>query len=242
MTGAGVSGLRAFAARAADRGSGWQPSREMLEEMAAAQDHRGGGGTDVWLARGVGLARSRSHAADDPVPQPARSADGRWVVALDGTLRDQASLRAHLGHLRSRDDGELVAAGLAWEGISFVERLTYPLMQLFGYEPFTDVSESIPEVLLWDPPHVTPDQLTEWIRPHVRVDEVSTAVEMGKEILRMRLLARPRRASQGRPELIDSLFYSPALFEACRANLSVASPKKHPRRPVRRRLLAEAES
>jgi asparagine synthase (glutamine-hydrolysing) len=124
MTGAGVSGLRAFAARAADRGSGWQPSREMLEEMAAAQDHRGGGGTDVWLARGVGLARSRSHAADDPVPQPARSADGRWVVALDGTLRDQASLRAHLGHLRSRDDGELVAAGLAWEGISFIERLT----------------------------------------------------------------------------------------------------------------------
>lgn len=125
MTGAGVCGIRASSARAALPPSGWAPTREVLEQMAAAQEHRGGGATDVWLGPGVGLARSRPVTAAGPSPQPARSADGRWVVALDGTVRNHATLRARLAQpLRSTDDSELVAAGLALEGIGFVERLT----------------------------------------------------------------------------------------------------------------------
>lgn len=127
MTSAGVSGVRAFSTRTPS------VTRDTLEEMAAAQDHRGGGGADVWLGPDVGLARSRPapapHLSDggpvgEDCPQPARSIDGRWVVALDGAVRNHATLRAHLDYpFRSRDDAELVVAGLALEGISFVERL-----------------------------------------------------------------------------------------------------------------------
>lgn len=120
MTSAGVSGIRTFATRTATHAL----TRHALDEMAAAQDHRGGGGADVWLGADVGLARCRPVTAADPCPQPARSVDGRWVVALDGAVRNHATLRAHLDYpFRSRDDSELVVAGLALEGISFVERL-----------------------------------------------------------------------------------------------------------------------
>ena len=125
MTSAGVSGIRAFSPRSSSL------TRDNLEAMAAAQDHRGGGGADVWLGPDVGLARSRASAsplrdgpAAGPCPQPARSVDGRWVVALDGAVRNHAILRAHLDYpFRSPDDAELVVAGLALEGIAFVERL-----------------------------------------------------------------------------------------------------------------------
>ena len=119
MTSAGVSGVRVFSTRTLS------VTRDTLEEMAAAQDHRGGGGADVWWGPDVGLARSRSVGGDGTFAQPARSVDGRWVVALDGAIRNHATLRAHLDHpLRSREDAELVVAGLSLEGISFVERLT----------------------------------------------------------------------------------------------------------------------
>lgn len=124
MTGAGVSGIRALSPRPESL------TRATLEEMAAAQGHRGGGAVDVWLGPDVGLARSRplgSRRPDGtggPCPQPARSVDGRWVVALDGVVHNHATLRARLDYpFRSRDDSELVVAGLALEGISFVERL-----------------------------------------------------------------------------------------------------------------------
>jgi asparagine synthase (glutamine-hydrolysing) len=116
MTSAGVSGIRGLSTGVL--------TRDALVEMAAAQDHRGGGGTDVWLGPGVGLARSRPDAAADASPQPARSPDGRWVVALDGAISNRATLRARLDRpSRTGDDADLVAAGLALEGIGFVERL-----------------------------------------------------------------------------------------------------------------------
>lgn len=116
MTGAGMSGIRAFSPGAL--------TRDVLEEMTAAQEHRGGGEIDVWLGRDVGLVRRRAVTDADPCPQPARSVDGRWVVALEGTVRNHATLRARLDHpFRTGDDAELVAAGLALDGISFVERL-----------------------------------------------------------------------------------------------------------------------
>ncbi|GAB3022458.1 asparagine synthetase B [Nocardioides flavus (ex Wang et al. 2016)] len=120
MTGAGVCGIRALGSRLI--------TEDTLLQMAAAQDHRAGGGADVWLGPGVGLARSRRAAGPhaplaEVRPQPVRSADGRWVVVLDGAIVNRTSLRAYLDRPLRGDDAELVAAGLALQGIGFVERV-----------------------------------------------------------------------------------------------------------------------
>ncbi len=113
----GVSGVRAFSTSAFT----W----EALNEMAAAQRHRGPDGSDVWVGPDIGLAQSRpSTPSLEQASGPARSVDGRWVVALDGMVLNHDSLRSVLDYpFRTHDDAEVVVAGLALEGISFVERL-----------------------------------------------------------------------------------------------------------------------
>ncbi|WP_207082570.1 asparagine synthase-related protein [Nocardioides sp. S5] len=100
----GLSGVRSFSP------SG--PTRDVLDRMAAAQEHRGTDGFEAWVGPGVGLSG------------PVHSVDGRWVVVLDGRIHHLVRLRSHLNHrFRTDDPGEVVAAGLAVEGISFVDRL-----------------------------------------------------------------------------------------------------------------------
>lgn len=100
----GLSGVRSFSTA--------EPSRDLLDRMAAALAHRGADDSEAWVGPGVGLSG------------PAHSVDGRWVVVLDGRVHHLARLRSHLDHrFRTDDPGEVVAAGLAVEGISFVERL-----------------------------------------------------------------------------------------------------------------------
>lgn len=113
----GVAGVRAL--------SGEGVAEEALREMAGLLRHRGPDGSGVWVGPGVGLAHTRLAVIDDERShQPMRSADGRWVLVLDGEILNHESLRAHLDHtFRSRGDAEVLLAGLALEGISFVERL-----------------------------------------------------------------------------------------------------------------------
>lgn len=115
----GVAGVRVLS------GPGEGVAEATLREMADLLRHRGPDGSGVWVGHDVGLAHTRLAIIDDEHSrQPMLSADGRWVLVLDGEILNHESLRAHLDHsFRSRGDAEVVLAGLALEGISFVERL-----------------------------------------------------------------------------------------------------------------------
>jgi asparagine synthase (glutamine-hydrolysing) len=99
-----------------------------LRRMADLLQHRGPDESGVWVGEDVGLAHTGWGGPDEPHPrQPIHSADGRWVLALDGRVTNLDTLRSHLDHRsRTRGDAEVVVAGLARDGISFVERVQGP--------------------------------------------------------------------------------------------------------------------
>lgn len=113
----GIGGVRAFAAGVV--------AHDALREMAETLHHRGPDASSVWLGPDIGLAHTRLAIIDVAHShQPMHSADGRWVLAFDGEILNHESLRAQLDYpFRTRGDTEVVVAGLALEGISFVERL-----------------------------------------------------------------------------------------------------------------------
>ncbi len=113
----GIGGVRALSAGAFTTGA--------LHEMAALLHHRGPDGSAVWAGQDIGLAHTRLALLDVGHPdQPVHSVDGRWVLALDGAIANHATLRSQLDYpFRTSSDIEVVVAGLALEGISFVERL-----------------------------------------------------------------------------------------------------------------------
>ncbi|NYE35510.1 asparagine synthase (glutamine-hydrolyzing) [Nocardioides cavernae] len=113
----GIAGVRVF--------SGDGVAEATLVEMAERLRHRGPDASGTWVGPDVGLAHARLAIIDDEhARQPMLSADGRWALVLDGEILNHESLRTHLDHpFRTRGDAEVVLAGLALEGISFVERL-----------------------------------------------------------------------------------------------------------------------
>lgn len=113
----GIAGVRVF--------SGDGVAGRTLREMAGRLRHRGPDASGTWVGPDVGLAHTRLAIIDDEHShQPMLSPDGRWALVLDGEILNHESLRAQLDHpFRSRGDAEVVLAGLALEGISFVERL-----------------------------------------------------------------------------------------------------------------------
>lgn len=101
---------------------------DVLREMAALLRHRGPDASGTWVGPDVGLAHTRlavDDGADPDQDQPLTSSDGRWTLVLDGEVLNRGSLRTRLGDrsTRSGSDADVVLAGLALEGISFVERL-----------------------------------------------------------------------------------------------------------------------
>lgn len=115
----GIGGVRVFR-------SGTVTS-DVLHRMARSLHHRGPAGSSAWVGPDIGLAHTRvSHDSSSPgapVP-PLHSADGRWVLVLDGVVHNGASLRTHLDYpFRTSSDTEVVLAGLSLEGIAFAERL-----------------------------------------------------------------------------------------------------------------------
>lgn len=113
----GIGGVRAFSAGGL--------ATAALHEMAEVLHHRGPDEAAVWVGPDIGLAHTRLAIIDvEHSHQPMHSVDGRWVLAFNGEIFNHASLRAHLDYpFRTRGDTEVVVAGLALEGISFVERL-----------------------------------------------------------------------------------------------------------------------
>lgn len=113
----GIGGIRAF--------TGGQVAAGALEEMAARLRHRGPDAEGSWTGPDIGLTHTRLGVIDPGrSSQPMCSADGRWVLALDGSIHNHVTLRSHLDHpFRTSGDTEVVLAGLAVEGIAFVERL-----------------------------------------------------------------------------------------------------------------------
>ncbi|RYB92589.1 asparagine synthetase B [Nocardioides glacieisoli] len=112
----GIGGVHAFARGAA---ACWD-----LVGMSDSLSRRGHGSSSR-AGRGTGPTHTLlALDTDRRAPQPIHSLDQRWVVALDGEVDNHASLRAQLDYpFRTRSDAEVVVAGLALEGISFVQRL-----------------------------------------------------------------------------------------------------------------------
>ncbi|GAA1935292.1 asparagine synthase (glutamine-hydrolyzing) [Nocardioides hwasunensis] len=113
----GIGGIRVF--------DGGEVAAGTLRDMADRLRHRGPDGSGSWVGPDVGLTHTRLAILDSEHPrQPMHSADGRWVLVLDGEVLNHASLRGHLDYpFRTGGDTEVVVAGLALEGISFVERM-----------------------------------------------------------------------------------------------------------------------
>lgn len=113
----GIGGVRAFSPSALATGA--------LHEMTELLHHRGPDEAAVWVGPDIGLAHTRLAIIDvEHSHQPMHSVDGRWVLAFNGEIFNHESLRAQLDYpFRTRGDTEVVVAGLALEGISFVERL-----------------------------------------------------------------------------------------------------------------------
>ena len=103
----GVAGARAFA--------GGAFSAEVLREMADLLHHRGPHSSDLWVGPTVGLAHTElTPGCTIEARQPLHSADGRWVLVLDGAVVNHQSLRAQLHYpFRTHSDVEVVLAGLA---------------------------------------------------------------------------------------------------------------------------------
>ncbi len=113
----GIGGVRTFAAGSL--------AADTLHEMADTLQHRGPDESTVWVGPDIGLAHTRLAIIDvERSHQPMPSVDGRWMLAFDGEVLNHESLRSQLDYpFRTRGDTEVVVAGLALEGISFVERL-----------------------------------------------------------------------------------------------------------------------
>ena len=113
----GVAGVHAI--------DGRTPSQPLLDHMVRLLEHRGPDEAATWVGPGIGLAHTRLSIIDVAGShQPMHSVDGRWVLAFNGEIFNHAALRATLNYaFRTRGDTEVIVAGLALEGIGFVERL-----------------------------------------------------------------------------------------------------------------------
>lgn len=113
----GIAGVRVLSGAAVAAGT--------LQRMVDLLRHRGPDGSGTWVGADVGLAQTRlAVVGGEHEAQPMTSVDGRWVLALDGEVLNHEVLRSHLDYpFRTRGDTEVVLAGLAIEGIAFVERL-----------------------------------------------------------------------------------------------------------------------
>ena len=110
---------------------------------------------------------------------------------------------------RSKDRWKTVLSG---SEVELIEQLTFPMMDMFEYETVTNPSSKLPDHLLFNPPQVTKNQLTPWIREHVKVDKVSTVLQMQEESLRLRLLEKD---GSNFDELRESMFFFQEFYEAC---------------------------
>lgn len=95
-----------------------------LRRMARQLEHRGPDGEGILVHGDVGLVHRRLAVIDSDTSQPLRSADGRYVIAYDGTVYNVRELRAELaglGHkFETQGDAEVVlAAWSQWGSAAF---------------------------------------------------------------------------------------------------------------------------
>ncbi len=139
---------------------------------------------------------------------PDNHKDGDGTMWKNNTsYADQVSLRKIEN--RSKDRWKTV---LSDSEVELIEQLTFPMMDMFEYETVTRPTSSLPDHLLFDPPQVKREQLTPWIREHVKVDKVSTVLQMQEESLRLRLM---EKADPDFDELLESIFFFEEFYKAC---------------------------
>ncbi len=102
---------------------------------------------------------------------------------------------------------------LAQDEVSLIERLTFPLSEIFGYSQRSVPGSNLHAEMLLNAPQVRQEQLTPWIAEYVKVDPTTTACQMGQEAARLAALS----TSVSLPtDLVDSMFYDQRLFSLCR--------------------------
>jgi asparagine synthase (glutamine-hydrolysing) len=108
---------------------GLDAARETLAEMLALMRHRGPDGEGLWrdAEADLWLGHKRLAIIDlSTGDQPMESADGRFVITFNGEIYNYRELRPELERrgwpFRTASDTEVLLAGLAVEGPSFLEK------------------------------------------------------------------------------------------------------------------------
>ncbi|MEH6417765.1 asparagine synthase (glutamine-hydrolyzing) [Pseudomonas sp. CGJS7] len=79
--------------------------RYRARSMIHSLQHRGARDHAVWSDAAAGVGLSHCRAADSEAAQPAMSADGRYLLSLDGALYNRESLHRELAVLDPQSDG-----------------------------------------------------------------------------------------------------------------------------------------
>ena len=120
--------------------------RQLLEAMTASLQHRGPDGSEIWVEcdHRVGLGHTRLAVIDlEHGQQPMHSADGRYVIVLNGEIYNFKELRLELeseGHRFSTDsDTEVLLVSFArWR-----ENCLIRLRGMFAFAIFDRIDRSL---------------------------------------------------------------------------------------------------
>lgn len=113
----GIAGVRRF--------DGLPVDPDLLATMGASLVHRGPDEQGQLVDGPFGVVHTRLSIIDlAGSHQPMVSPDGRWVLVFNGEIFNYRELRATLDHrFRTDGDSEVLLAGIARQGLRFVDRL-----------------------------------------------------------------------------------------------------------------------
>ncbi len=102
--------------------------------------------------------------------------------------------------------------------VKLIEKLCYPEMRLFGYEPIHQDSKEIGLNDVWNPLIIPKSELALWIRKYANTDLMFNVAEMMKEYSRKRLLASPQsEVSRLDLRIIEAFYLDRRHFEDLRS-------------------------
>ncbi len=121
-------------------------SKDILNDMTSALDHRGPDGSSVWISKceSAGLGHTRLAVIDlHTGDQPIHSEDGRYSIVLNGEIYNYKQLRSELSGngytFRTQSDTEVLLASFQAWGSRCLDRLN----GMFAFAIFDSLSKSL---------------------------------------------------------------------------------------------------
>ena len=113
----GIAGIHRF--------DGARVPVDLLSSMGATLAHRGPDASGTWSQANVGFVHTRLSIIDlAGSRQPMRTPDGRFTLVFNGEIFNYRDLREAIDYpFETNGDTEVILAGVATEGIQFIDRL-----------------------------------------------------------------------------------------------------------------------